>query len=161
MNLGTLPQGETLKDKKVVISVDGGRSRERVNKPGRPRATTKRHRYTGEWVEPKLMTIYVVDAQGKKIKNADIPITNDGTYDGCQAFLKILEAHLVSLGISQAKQVLLIGDAAAWIWKHIPPLLTSLGCPESTYQLIDFYHVTEHISTFSQAAFTDKSQQIN
>jgi hypothetical protein len=158
LNLGTLLQGETLKDKKVVISVDGGRSRERVDKNGRRRAKTNRHRYTGEWVEPKLMTIYVVDEQGKKIKNSDIPITNDGTYENCQAFVKILEAHLVSLGISQAKQVLLIADAAAWIWKYIPPLLSSLGCPESTYELIDFYHVAEHLSTFSKTAFTDEKQ---
>ena len=140
LNLGTLATGETLKDKKVVIAVDGGRSRERVDKKGRKRAKTNRHRYTAEWVEPKLMTIYVVDEQGKKIKNADIPITNDGTYENHIEFVKILEAHLVGLGINQAKQVLLIADAAAWIWKDIPPLLSKLRCSESTYELIDFYH---------------------
>jgi hypothetical protein len=159
LNLGTLATGETLKDKKVVIAVDGGRSRERVDKKGRKRAKTNRHRYTAEWVEPKLMTIYVVDEQGKKIKNADIPITNDGTYENHIEFVKILEAHLVGLGINQAKQVLLIADAAAWIWKDIPPLLSKLRSPESTYELIDFYHVAERLSTFSKVAFTDENER--
>ena len=59
-----------------------------------------------------MFTIYVVDEQGKKVNNSETPITNDGTYDGYKALLKILAAHLVDLGISQAKQVLLIGDGA-------------------------------------------------
>jgi hypothetical protein len=46
--------------------------------------------------------------------------------------------HLVSLGINQAKQVLLISDAAEWIWKHIPTLLKRLGSPTETYHLLDF-----------------------
>lgn len=67
--------------------------------------------------------------------------------------------HLVSLGISQAKQVLLIADGAEWIWIHIPPLLKRLGCPNETYQLFDFYHVTEHLQTFSDAAFSNDKER--
>lgn|GEM_PF-6048041 len=33
------------------------------------------------------MIIYVVDEQGKKIKNADIPITNDVTYENHLEFV--------------------------------------------------------------------------
>jgi len=125
---GNLPEGNVLKNQRVVIAVDGGRSRVRINKKGRKNSKTKRHGFIGKWIEPKLLTIYVVNQQGKKMKNSEIPITNDGTYDGYKALLQILEVHLVNLGISQAKQVLLIGDGAEWIWIHIPPLLTRLGC---------------------------------
>jgi hypothetical protein len=62
------------------------------------------------------------------------------------------------LGISQAKQVLLIADGAEWIWIHIPPLLTRLGCPLETYQLFDFYHVTENLKVFADAAFHEEVQ---
>ena len=82
----------------------------------------------------KCRTIYTVDEKGKKIKNGEIPIINDGTYEDYQGFLKILEMYLVSLGINQARQVLLIADGAEWIWKHIPPLLEKLNCPTETYQ---------------------------
>lgn len=156
--LGNLAEGNILKDQRVVIAVDGGRSRIRINKKGRKNSKTKRHGFTGKWVEPKLFTIYVVDEQGKKINNSEIPITNDGTYEGYKALLEILEADLVDLGISQAKQVLLIGDGAEWIWIHIPPLLARLGCPVETYQLFDFYHVTENIKAFADAAFNEEVQ---
>lgn len=67
--------------------------------------------------------------------------------------------HLINLGISQAKQILLIADGAEWIWIHIPPLLESLGCTTETYQLYDFYHVTEHLQLFADAAFTKDSER--
>lgn len=156
--MGILPEGNILKDQRVVIAVDGGRSRIRINKKGRKNSKTKRHGFIGKWVEPKLFTIYVVDEQGKKINSSEIPIRNDGTYEGYKALLEILEAYLVDLGISQAKQVLLIGDGAEWIWIHIPPLLTRLGCPVETYQLFDFYHVTENIKVFADAAFNEEVQ---
>ncbi len=54
-----------------------------------------------KWVEPKLLTIYTVGKNGKKIKNGVIPIINDRTYEDYQGFLKILEMYLVSLGMKQ------------------------------------------------------------
>ena len=142
-----------------VSEWDGRILKEREeNKKGRKNSQTKRHGFIGQWIEPKLFTIYVVDEQGKKVNNSEVPITNDGIYDGYKVLLKILEAHLVDLGISQAKQVLLIGDGAEWIWIHIPPLLTRLGCPIVTYQLFDFYHVTENLKVFADAAFNEEAQ---
>lgn len=158
---GKLPNGNILKDQRVVIAVDGGKSKIRINKKGRKNSKTNRHGYIGEWVEPKLLTIYVVDEQGKKVKTNEIPITNDGTYEDYKGFLPILEMHLVSLGISQAKQVLLIADGAEWIWKHIPPLLEKLKSPSATYQLFDFYHVSEHLQKFADVAFSESSEQKN
>ena len=87
--LGNLAEGNVLKGQRVVIAVDGGRSRIRINKKGRKNSQTKQHGFIGQWVEPKLFTIFVVDEQGKKVSNSDIPITNDGTYDGYKALLQI------------------------------------------------------------------------
>ncbi len=64
-------------------------SRIRINKKGRKNSQTKRHGFIGQWIEPKLLTIYVVDGQGKKVNNSEIPITNDGTYDEYKALLQI------------------------------------------------------------------------
>ena len=33
------------------------------------------------------------------------------------------------------------------------------GCPSETYQLFDFYHVTEHLQIFADAAFSQESQR--
>lgn len=70
---GTLPTKSILKDQRVVISVDGGRSRIRYEKKGKRRSKTNRHGYVGEWQEPKLLTIYVVDAQGKRVNTTELP----------------------------------------------------------------------------------------
>ena len=110
-------------------------------------------------MEPKLLTIYVVNEQGKKFRTSAIPITNDGTYSGYQRFIQILEMYLVNLGISQAKQVLLIGDGAEWIWIHIPPLLKKLQCPHQTYQLLDFYHAASHLQDFADAALSTNNER--
>lgn len=152
---GNLPTSLVLKDQRVVISVDGGRTRIRRPKKGKPRQTTNRHGYYGEWTEPKLLTIYVVDAQGKRVNTAEIPVTNEGTYGLVEPFMELLEMHLVRLGINHALQVLLIADGAEWIWLRIPPLLKRLGCsPESIVELLDFYHAAEHLQSFALAAVT-------
>lgn len=159
LELGSLPTNNVLKDQRVVIAVDGGRTRIRINNKGRRKVKSNRVGYTGEWVEPKLLTIYVVNEQGEKIRNGEIPITNDGTYAGFEGFLQILEMYLVNLGISQAKQVLLIADGADWIWIHIPRLFKKINCPTPTYQLLDFYHAASHLQDFADAAFSTKDER--
>ncbi|MDY6897259.1 MAG: hypothetical protein SWZ49_04180 [Cyanobacteriota bacterium] len=67
--------------------------------------------------------------------------------------------YLVSLGIDRAQQILLIADGAEWIWQHIPPLLNDLGCEDKIYYLLDFYHATEHLQSFADAAFNDEKQR--
>jgi hypothetical protein len=156
---GNLPTLNILKDQRVVIAVDGGRTRIRINKKGKPKVKTNRHGFIGEWIEPKLLTIYVVNEQGEKIRASEIPVTNDGTYLGYQEFINILEMYLVNLGINQAKQVLLVADGAEWIWIHIPPLLKKLKCPSETYQLLDFYHAASHLQDFADAAFSTNNER--
>lgn len=53
---GHWPVRETLAGRRVVLSLDGGRLRIRKNKRGRKTAK-RRHRYTTDWREPKLMVI--------------------------------------------------------------------------------------------------------
>lgn len=154
LEMGSLPTLNVLKDQRVVIAVDGGRTRVRINKKGKRKLKTNRLGFTGKWIEPKLLTIYTVDERGKKIKTSSLPITNDGTYLNYEELIKLLEMYLVNLGISQAKEVLLVADGAEWIWKHIPPLLKKIKCPIPTYQLLDFYHVAAHLQDFADAAFT-------
>ena len=149
----------SLKDKRVIISVDGGRTRIRNYNQKKINPKTKRKKYTGEWIEPKLLTIYLVDEKGKKVKNDEVPLINDGTYGNYKKLLLILEMYLVSLGINQAKEILFIADGADWIWLHIPTLLNRLVCAEKIHYLVDFYHATEHLQGFADAAFNDEKER--
>ncbi len=109
---GTLPTTPVLKDQQVVISVDGGRTRIRYENKGKRRQKTNRHADVGQWQEPKLLTIYTVDEQGQRANTAFLPVTNDCTFGNVEAFMELLEMHLVRLGLHQAKQVLLVADGA-------------------------------------------------
>ena len=152
---GTLPEGQTLAGQRVVLSVDGGRARLRHSKRGRRKAN-RRHGYRGEWKEPKVLTIYVVDPDGHKVSTQEIPLTNDGTFGEVDQFMQVLEMHLVRLGIRHAAQVLFLADGAPWMWERIPALLHRLGCPDDRLiELLDFYHATEHLSAFAEAAFSN------
>ena len=157
---GTLARGRALTHQRVVISVDGGRTRLRRNKRGKRRQATRRHGFHGDWREPLLLTIYAVDEQGHKINTREIPITNDGTFGHYETLLQLLEMHLVKLGIATCRSVLLLADGARWMWKHIPPLLQRLGLvPSKISQLIDFYHAVEHLHAFAQLAFDSSAEQ--
>src|SRR6266852_7787109 len=56
---------DTVAGRRVVISSDGGRIRLREAKRG-PKTKQGRRRSTGAWREPKVLIMYVVDAEGKR-----------------------------------------------------------------------------------------------
>ncbi len=73
-------EGEVLSDefagKRIVISVDGGRMRMREGGLRGPRGKKGRRRYRTPWREPKLVSVYVIDKKGRKVKEA--PMLYDG-----------------------------------------------------------------------------------
>ena len=42
---------------------------------------------------------------------------------------------------------------------RIPPLLQRLGCEDKTYQLLDFYHAAQYLSSFATAAFPNETER--
>jgi hypothetical protein len=130
--------------RRVVVSSDGGRIRLREAKRGR-KTKKGRRRYTGAWREPKVLIIYVVDAEGKR--EARFAPVMDATLKGADAVFGLLRTYLQRLHITQADRVLFIADGAPWIWKRVPALVETLGLgAEQVYELLDFYHAAQHLS---------------
>ena len=133
----------TVSGRRVVISTDGGRIRLRETKRG-PKRKKGRRRYTGAWREPKVLIIYVVDAEGKR--EASFAPVIDATLKGPDAVFALLRTYLQRLRITQADQVLFIADGAPWIWKRVPLLVQALELAvEQVHELLDFYHAAEHL----------------
>jgi hypothetical protein len=134
---------DTVAGRRVVISSDGGRIRLRETKRG-PKTTKGRRRYTGAWREPKVLIVYVVDAEGKRdVRFAPVI---DATLKGPDAVFALLRTYLQRLEITQADQVLFIADGAPWIWKRVPLLVQALGlAAEQVHELLDFYHAVQHL----------------
>jgi hypothetical protein len=134
---------DTVAGRRVVISSDGGRLRLRETKRGR-KTKKGRQRYTGAWREPKVLIVYVVDAEGKR--DARFAPVIDATLQGPDAVFALLRTYLQQLGITQADQVLFLADGAPWIWKRVPRLVQALGLPaERVHALLDFYHAVQRL----------------
>jgi hypothetical protein len=136
----------SLAGKRVVVSLDGGRIRIRKKKRGK-KTKKGRSRYHTDWREPKLLVIYVVDETGR-INQEFAPVI-DGTLQGPDEIFRLLEFYLSQLEITEAAKILFIADGAKWIWKRVAPLLQRLGLEGRCQELVDFYHVVEHINTLA------------
>jgi hypothetical protein len=134
---------DTVAGRRVVISSDGGRIRLRETKRG-PKTKKGRQRYTGAWREPKVLIVYVVDAEGQR-ESRFAPFI-DATLKGPDAVFALLRSYLQRLGITQADHILFIADGAPWIWKRVPLLVQALGlAAEQVHELLDFYHAVQHL----------------
>ncbi len=134
--------------RRIIASCDGGRIRLRENKRGR-KTKKGRTRYKGAWREPKLLIIYMVDAEGKKIKEY-APLI-DGTLRGPESIFRLLLHYLRQFEIQDNDQLLFIADGAQWIWNRVPVLLQALGVKANqVWQLIDFFHATQHLHTVAR-----------
>ena len=145
-NTPLISETESLRGKRVLISTDGGRIQIRKNKRGRIAKGKKRHGFTAQWREPKLITIRVIDDEGKVIRGEN-PII-DGTINDPDSIFRLLYAHLVTRDIQQASEIICVGDGARWIWDRMVCLVDDLGIDASKVNFVlDFYHAVEHLST--------------
>ena len=139
------PQSGPLVGKRVVVAVDGGRLRERVSSGrGRRRAATGHRRYDTPWREPKLLVIHVVDEQGEL--DESFRAVHDGTLGDCNALWDMLVAYLQALGAAGAKELIVVGDGACWIWERIGALTERLGLePQRCREVIDWSHAVSKL----------------
>jgi len=138
----SLSQGENLKDKRVIIGVDGGRVRTR-NYTGKKNEVGNAV-YETPWREPKLFVIHVLDKKGQLDKDVR-PIY------GCrfseEAMICLLKSYLEVLQIGHCRQVQLLADGAPWIWNTVPALLIELGVNNNQLILtLDYYHAINYVN---------------
>jgi hypothetical protein len=135
--------------KRVVAAVDGGRIRMRKgNKRGRIPKGKKRRGFKTPWQEPKVLTVYVIDAEGKRDRS--IPPIIDGTMGDADAVIGLLVGYLRLLGVQTAEKLVIIGDGARWIWDRVGLIIEGVGIdPSKVTAIVDFYHAVEHLQKFA------------
>ena len=140
---------EDLKGRQVIIATDGGRCRIRKTKRG-PRTAKKRRRYSTDWREPKLLIIYVIDANGRMDKQISPLI--DGTLKGPDVLFGLLYGYFLALDLSDASRILFVADGAPWIRESVllaRKMLGAKGVKCIMHELIDFYHAVQHLHAFA------------
>lgn len=150
-----LESNESLKNKRVVIEMDGGRTRIRkhILKEG-----VAGKKYETPWIEPKMFVITTIDENGK-INKEKLPIY-DTTYRDDETF-ELLEKYLVKLEIEKSKSVQFIADGAVWIWKRAKQLFLKMGVKASKIiETLDYYHASEHLHDLKIYMDKDKEKSI-
>ncbi|MEO5937046.1 MAG: hypothetical protein ABIP81_07515 [Terriglobales bacterium] len=174
---GKLPAGKELAGQRVSVQIDGGRTRIRgdlreapvvreatdadgllcEDAPGRSRKQPRKT-FDADWREPKVMTIFVHDAEGRMVKASRATI--DGTLLGPDAVAELVAMHLHRLGAAQALSITFVADGGVWIWDRVPTIvrLAKLdGIP--VHAVLDCYHAAHHISlALAALGYTDQER---
>jgi hypothetical protein len=143
-----LKPNENVSGKRVIISVDGGRTRLREENPDKkpsPSYKGKRAKFDTPWREPKLFVIHILDKDGSIIKT-ELPIY-DAVINDADSCFDLLSDYLKQLKIETATEILVIADGANWIWNRVKSTLLKLGVSQQKIaEAVDYYHAVEHIS---------------
>jgi hypothetical protein len=140
-------EADDLSGKRVVIGIDGGRTRTRcydgfINEAGN--AT-----YETPWREPKLFTIGILDEAGNLEKEYD-PIY--GCRFGETDSIELLGQYLKHLHVEQAALVQLVADGAPWIWLRVKAMLLGLEVEEGRIvETLDYCHAASYVYKLVEA----------
>jgi hypothetical protein len=154
----SLAGGEKIAGHTLVIGIDGGRLRERIEKEGPKKKGEKGPGYSGEWKEPKLFTIYLMNEKGEVVKEFD-PL-HDATMAGKNGLFAMLEQYLLVLDWPAVSRIVFCGDGAKWIWLGVEALCKKFGFePGRTYQVIDYTHAKQNLRELIALISDDPKQQ--
>ncbi len=144
---GQVPAGTQLAGKRVAVQLDGGRMRLRKvtrTQKGRGKAKKQKRRYQGQWREPKLLTLFEIDAQGQMVRTSRARI--DGTFAGPDELMELVAMHLHRLGAAAAAVVVFVSDGAPWIWERLDWVVQRVGLDRKRVAYaLDWCHALHHV----------------
>jgi len=105
----------------------------------------------GDWREAKTGVVYETQERGQTVVVTDREYV--ATLAKVDSFAGKVYAKAFERGVENAKEVVALGDGAAWIWKsfahHYP----------NAVQILDFYHACEHLNDVARAWYRDQTDQ--
>jgi hypothetical protein len=133
-----LPPAEPVPDM-LYAEVDGTGVPVRASETeGRPGKDGDKQAGTREVKLARFFTVSRLDDNGKPVMDPGSS-TYVATFDGKDALARLVEAEYLRRGGDHFRQVVAIGDGAAWIWTMAGALY-----PHATH-IVDIYHAREHL----------------
>jgi hypothetical protein len=138
---------------KLYIAIDG------TGVPMVPAATTGRagksadgRARTREVKLACLFTQTTVDEQGRPVRDPD-STSYVGSFAPAEQFATLVHAEARRRGAEHIRQLVVLGDGAAWIWK-----LATQVAPEAT-PIVDIYHARQHLHDLAAALIPALGEQ--
>jgi hypothetical protein len=136
------PEATFLAGKRVMVCIDGGRLRYRLEKTGR-RRKSGHHGFDAPWREPKMVAIYLLDEHGEK---TDDPPIYEGTLAPWEDAATLVASTLTRFGAREAEVLAVAADGSDNVWRHVDAIVKAVGiAPEKVVHFVDFYHALEHL----------------
>jgi len=133
-----LPPPEPVPDM-LYAEVDGtGVPVRATETAGRPRKDGDKQAGTREIKLARFFTVSRLDEDGRPVMDPGSS-TYVATFDGKDALAGLAEAEYLRRGGEHFRQVVALGDGAAWIWTMAEALY-----PHATH-IVDIYHAREHL----------------
>ena len=85
------------------------------------------------WHEAKTVVCYWDDGEEKREARYGV------RFEKASEFVGFVWSLACRCGLGLAKEVVLLGDGAAWIWDQVAPVLEGATC------IVDWYHAMEHV----------------
>ncbi|MFZ5475211.1 MAG: hypothetical protein ACOZNI_00425 [Myxococcota bacterium] len=149
-------EAKFLAGKRVMVCVDGGRLRYRLEKTGR-RRKSGHHGFDAPWREPKVLAIYLLDERGKK---TDDPPIYEGTLAPWEDAATLIASTLTRFGAREATVLAFAADGSDNIWRHVDAIVAAAGvAPEKVVRFVDFYHALEHLHDAAKLVLPWSEQQ--
>jgi len=145
-----LPTSSPVANRRLRISVDGGRVRTRKTHRGRRKGKNGRRPFTLRWQEPRVITVDILNDKGEA-DPSQRPIY-EVTMASAEEVFELVTGLLRQLGAHLAQVVEFVSDGADWIWTRVDALMKAAEIPKDRVRLVlDYYHVSEHIGTALEA----------
>ena len=128
------------------------------NAPGRSRKRPRKT-FDAAWREPKLLTIFMHDEQGRMVKKSQATV--DGTFLGPDALAELVAMHLHRLGAAKALSITFVSDGGVWIWDRLATIVRLAKLEKvPVYEVLDCYHAAHHISLALAALGLDDEKRM-
>lgn len=153
-----LDTGEDMEGLRVVVQIDGGRSR--MREANGKKSKKGYQKYDTPWREPKLIVIHTLDEKGNINETIRKPLYQASIQDAA-ACMEDLVQTLKILKVDKAKEIQFLADGAPFIWKRIRKAFKKAGvaAKKITYTL-DYYHAVEHLKELSELLPWTKEERI-
>lgn len=140
-----LPEHSMVDGERIRVSLDGGRARTRKTNKKHKKGKNGRRTFTLPWREPRVITVDVLDEDGRIDSNVP-PIYEVDLGDADRVF-DLVVGLLRFIGAHRAREIVFVADGADWIWARVDAMIERAGLPvDRTHKILDFYHASEHIA---------------
>ena len=140
---------DALRDKRVVVAIDGGRYRARIKTTVGRKTQKGRRGFSTPWKEPKGFIIYTLDSEG--VPDRHFKPLCDFVTGNADVLAELLIKYLKAYGVEKAKELVFLADGAHWIWNRVTLIRRELKLDGiKVTEVLDFYHVAQHLAALSK-----------